>query len=249
MISESLHPLASLAMRGAGADGYVLFSRTPDGQLDRVSGAGVPITEELLSGGVGLSVASYTLRSGALGSSNDASGVLAFAFAKRALTQTARSRLCRMAVAIGQAWQLSETAQSIAAVALEIGRLETELADSKIGTRTLGYLEDPPHTLAPNDGGDLVDAVTRHVQSVLSRVELNALLEKRRKELEDELEERGLAAQAKAVLRQTEGLSETAAHVRLRMLSRKSRRPIREIALELIEHANQRDHQVLRPSA
>lgn len=242
MTSESLHPLASLAMREAGADGYVLFRRTLDGQLDRVSGAGVPITEELLSGGAGLSVACYTLRSG-----DHPSGVLAFAFAHRALTQAARSRLCRMAVAIGQAWQLSETAQTIAAVAFEIGRLETELADSKIATRTLGYLEDPP--TADNDAGDVVDAVTRHVQSVVGRVELNTLLEKRRKELEEELEERGLAAQAKAVLREKEGLSETAAHLRLRMLSRKTRRPIREVALELIEHAKHHGSQVLRPSA
>jgi AmiR/NasT family two-component response regulator len=225
MTAESLHPLASLAMREAGADGYVLFRRSPDGGLHRVSGSGVPITEELLSGTPGFNVARYTLRAG-----DDPTGILAFAYANRTVTEAARSRLCRMAVAISQAWQLSETAEAIAAAALEIGRLETELADSKIATRTLGYLEDPP------DAGDVVDAIARHVQSVLSRVELNTLLQKRKQELEKELEERQVTSRAKAVLRETAGLSESEAHVHLRMLSRKTRRPIREIALEMVEH-------------
>jgi hypothetical protein len=68
-------------------------------------------------------------------------------------------------------WQLSENAEVVAATALEIGRLETELADSKIASGTLGYLEDPP------DAGDVVDAVARHVQSVLGRVDLTTLTE------------------------------------------------------------------------
>jgi AmiR/NasT family two-component response regulator len=225
MSGESLHPLAALAMREAGADGYVLFRHAADGRLDRLSGAGVTITEELLAGGPGFSVSCYPLRSG-----GHPTGLLAFAFENRALTQAAKSRLCRMAAAIDQVWQLSEAAENLAAVAVEIAKLETELADSKIASRTLGFLEDPP------EAGDVVDAVARHVQSVLSRFESNTLLEKRRQELEQELEERGLAARAKAVLRETGGFSEAAAHLHLRMLSRKTRRPIRDVALDVIAH-------------
>jgi hypothetical protein len=235
MTGESLHPLAALAMREAGADGYALFRGATGGSLEPLSNAGLTITQEHLSGGAGVGIACYPLRSG-----GEQTGLLAFAFADRLLTQAARSRLCRMAAAIGQVWQLSESAQSLAAAASEIGKLEAELADSKIASRTLGFLEDPP------EAGDVVDAVARHVQSVLSRFESNTLLEKRRQELEREIEERELAERAKAVLRETGGLSEAAAHLHLRMLSRKTRRPIREVAHELIEHARHKGNGDLR---
>jgi AmiR/NasT family two-component response regulator len=230
MISKSLAPLGELAVREAGADGYALFRCAPEGIFEHLSGAGVAITPELLGGGSGIRVACYPLHSSGL-----QTGLLAFAFVNRMLTQAAQARLCRMAAAIGQVWQLSEAVETLAAVAAETGRLEAELADSKIASRTLGFLEEPP------EAGDVVDAVTRHVQTVLSRFESNKILEKRRQDLEDELAERGLAARAKAVLRETSGLSEAAAHLHLRTLSRATRRPIREVALELIAHAGEAD--------
>jgi hypothetical protein len=213
-------------MREAGADGYALFERGTDGALSRLDGGGRWIGEENVAGGPGLKVACFPLRVG-----GERTGVLAFGFEGHALTLAAKSRLCRVAAAIEQVWQLAGASKNLAGLATRIAELETELADAKIATRARGFLENP--------GGrhDVVDTVARHVQNVLRPFESSALLEKRRQELEAELEERTLTTKAKSVLQAAEGLSEDAAHLRLRLLSRKTRRPLRDVALDVIHAA------------
>src|SRR5580658_514500 len=102
MILTSASVLAALAMREAGADGFALFERANDGHLSRLDGGGTWIDEVNLAGAPGVTVTSYALRSG-----NERTGVIAFAFEGRVLTLAAKSRLCRVAAAIEQVWQLT----------------------------------------------------------------------------------------------------------------------------------------------
>ena len=61
------------------------------------------------------------------------------------------------------------------------------------------------------------------------------MLEQALRALEEEIAERKLTNQAKAVLQSAYSMSEEQAHLHLRTISRKSRRPLKEIARELIE--------------
>ncbi len=225
---ESLQPLAALATREAGADGYALFRRAADGSLTCINGCGIRITEEMLSSSAGLTVTCFPLHSG-----EQVTGLLAFGFEGSGITITAKARLSRMAVAIEHVWRLTGASEKLVHLAARLGELEAELADSKIATRTRGFLQNPH-----GDGRDLVDTVARHVESVLKPSESHEMVEQRTRLLEAELEERSITAQAKALLQVTDGLSEEAAHLQLRMLSRKTRRPIREVALELIAQSS-----------
>ena len=224
---ESLQPLAALATREAGADGYALFRREADGGLTRLNGCGIRITEEMLSSGAGLTVACFPLHTG-----EQVTGLLAFGFEGRGITLTAQAQLSRMAAAIEQVWRLTDASDELVHLAARLGELEAALADSKIASRTRGFLQNPA------EGRDLVDTVARHVESVLKPFESHDLLEQRTRLLEAELEERSITAQAKALLQATGGLSEEAAHLQLRLLSRKTRRPIREVALEVIAQSS-----------
>ena len=222
---RSVHELAALATREAGAEGYALYLRDAEGSYTSLGGAGAAISETDLAVQACCSVITFPLHA-----PDAARALLAFSFRGRACTATARSRLCRMSAAIEQVWRLSGAATGLAEMAARIGELEARLADSKIASRARGYLEnrgDSQH--------DVVEAVTRHVQNVLRPFDSNALFEKRRQELEAELEERELAERAKAVLQKCSGLSEDAAHLHLRQLSRKTRRPLREVALDVLK--------------
>jgi hypothetical protein len=221
---RSVHTLAALAAREAGADGYALFRRDAEGGYSHLGGSGDAITETDLAIEAGCSIVTFPLRS-----TEAAPAVLAFSFRGHSCTAAARSRLCRMTAAIEQVWRLSATAAGLAGLAVRIGELEAQLADSKIASRARGFLENPG-----DSQHDVVEAVTRHVQNVLRPFESNALFEKRRQELELEIEERDLTERAKAVLQKSSGLSEDAAHLHLRMISRKTRRPLRDVALEIL---------------
>ena len=235
---QSVHTLAALAAREAGADGYAIYLGNSEDGYTRLGGEGAAITDADLAPKPCNSVVAFPLR--ALGAG---SAVLAFLFRSRACTATSKSRLCRMSAAIEQVWRMAGVAADLAGVAARIGELEAQLADSKIASRTRGYLEnrgDSQH--------DIVEAVTRHVQNVLRPFESNALFEKRRKELESELEERELAERAKAILRESSGLSEDAAHLHLRMVSRKTRRPLREVALDVLRLGQESSAGLLKPA-
>lgn len=122
-------------------------------------------------------------------------------------------------------------ARSYTLPAARIGEMEAELADAKIAARVSGLLSDG----AKN--GDVIGAIESHVQAVLRPSQFGTMLEQTLRELEEEIAERELAAQAKAVLQGAHGISEEQAHVLLRQISRKSRRPLRQVAREVIEGA------------
>jgi AmiR/NasT family two-component response regulator len=56
-------------------------------------------------------------------------------------------------------------------------------------------------------------------------------------EIEQEISERDLANRAKALLQSRYGMSEDQAHVHLRLVSRKSRKRLRDVARDLLEEA------------
>jgi AmiR/NasT family two-component response regulator len=73
------------------------------------------------------------------------------------------------------------------------------------------------------------------VESVLRPGQLGTVLEQLTEELEQEIAERELTNRAKAVLQSRYGMSEDQAHVHLRLVSRKSRKRLRDVARDLLE--------------
>jgi hypothetical protein len=128
-----------------------------------------------------------------------------------------------------QVWRLSLLEAAYARDAARIGQLETELVDSKIADRARGLLAngDAPH--------DTVDTIVRHVESVLRPGRLGTVLEQLMEEIEQEIAERELASRAKALLQGRYGMSEDQAHVHLRLVSRKSRKRLRDVARDLLQ--------------
>jgi hypothetical protein len=112
--------------------------------------------------------------------------------------------------------------------AARIGELETALADSKIADRARGLLANHVRDT------DAIDTIVRHVESVLRPSQLRTALDQRTKEIEQELAEREMAARAKAVLQKRYGMSEDQAHVHLRLVSRQSRKRLRDVARDVL---------------
>jgi AmiR/NasT family two-component response regulator len=104
--------------------------------------------------------------------------------------------------------------------------------DAKIAARLNGMLE---HGAATRE---VIGSLENLVGVVLRPSEFATLLERKLQEVEEEIAERKLTARAKAKLQCARGMSEEQAHRLLRAISRKSRRPLREIAREVIEERN-----------
>jgi hypothetical protein len=221
---RSLHPLALLASREAGADGYAIHQIDPAAGRREVKlawGAAVPEDAEK-----GPTVISFPLHAG-----DAATGVLTFVFRGAAVSPRAQSVLERIAGAIEEVWRLSLVPQTYARNAARIGALETELADSKIADRVCGLLAAGPP--AP----EAIDTIVRHVESVLRPGQLATVLGELVGEIEREIAERDLATRAKALLQRRYGMSEDQAHVHLRLVSRKSRKRLRDVARDLLEES------------
>jgi BMFP domain-containing protein YqiC len=219
---QSLHPLAYLAMRESGAEGFVIYAIDPGSgvRVERCSG-GLKVPD---TGEGGFRTFSFPLRI-----HGEVTGRLVFGFFGKSILPYSQIVLGRMITGIEAVWSLLERQNRYASLAARIGALEAELADSKIADRTLGLLERT--SSSPED----LTAVVEHVESVLRARQSGSTLEQMVRELEEELDERKLAARAKAVLQNEHGMSEEQAHLHLRITSRRSRRPVREIARELLE--------------
>ena len=108
-----------------------------------------------------------------------------------------------------------------------LAELEVRLKDSKIADRVRGYLED-------QTDADPTEAIVRHVDAVLRPTRTRILLEQALSELEEELEERRLVAQAKGILQARDLVSEGQAHSELRLRSRRLRKPLKDVARQVI---------------
>jgi ANTAR domain len=224
VLPRSLQPLAQIAVREAGADGYAIHQidlATGRRVVEFAWGAAVPESPQK-----GLTLTSFPLRAG-----DDATGVLTFVFRGAAISSRARSVTERIAGAIEEVWRLSVVPQTYARNAARIGELEAELADSKIADRACGLIADgaPPP--------DAVDTMVRHVESVLRPGQLARVLGQLTEEIEQEIAERDLTNRAKALLQSRYGMSEDQAHVHLRVVSRKSRKRLRDVARDLLEES------------
>jgi hypothetical protein len=220
-LPRSLQPLALLALKEAGADGYAIYQVDPKTQARELKFSwGVPVPE---SSEGGFTVDSFPLRA-----ADAVTGILVFVFRGSAITPAARAVLERIAGAIEEVWRLSLAPAAYARTAARIGELETELADSKIADRARGLLAN---AAAPQDA---IDTIVRHVESVLRPGHLSTVLGQLTQEIEHEIAERELASRAKAVLQSRYGMSEDQAHVHLRLVSRKSRKRLRDVARDVL---------------
>ena len=223
-LPRSLHPLALLAAREAGAQGFAIHECDAAGGRRAVKIEwGVSAPE---AGESGLTVAVFPLHAG-----EEVTGVLTFVFRGAAVPPRAQSVLERIAGAIEEVWRLSLVPQTYARNAAHIGELEAALADSKIADRARGLLAAGPP--AP----DAIDTIARHVESVLRPGQLAAVLGQLIVEIRQEIAERELANRAKALLQSRYGMSEDQAHVHLRLVSRKSRKRLRDVARDLLEES------------
>ena len=102
------------------------------------------------------------------------------------------------------------------------------LVDSKIADRALGLL------LERRWPAQAIEGLAGHVNNVLRPLAALGALETLVEELEDEIDERRVTAEAKAVLQAAHSISEEQAYKHLRSLSRKSRRRLRDVAQDVI---------------
>jgi ANTAR domain len=223
-LPRSLQSLAQIALQKAGADGYAIYQldpRTDVRELKFAAGSSVPQSHV-----DGFTVTSFPLHAG-----DEATGVLSFVFRGTSVSAGAQSVLTRIAGAIEDVWRLSLVPQTYARNAARIGELEAELADAKIADRADGLLAagQPP--------ADAIDTIARHVESVLRPGQLATVLGQLIVEVQQEIAERDLANRAKALLQSRYGMSEDQAHVHLRLVSRKSRKRLRDVARDLLEES------------
>lgn len=222
MIPESLQPLALIGVQETGADGFAIH------QIDQAGGQ----PELKLQWGAPPPEAGETARTAIslpLHAVGQVTGILTFVFRETVISPRAQSVLERIAGAIEEVWRLSLLPAAYARSAVRIAELETVLADSKIADRARGLLANG----APSQ--DAVGTILRHVESVLRPGPLGTVLRQLTEEMEQEIAERELANRAKAVLQTRYGMSEDQAHVHLRLVSRKSRKRLRDVARDLLE--------------
>jgi AmiR/NasT family two-component response regulator len=218
---NSLSALAQVAMREAGADGYAFFRSHPASfDLAPQDASGVNITQDaVMDGAAGVTV--YRLGT---------DGILAFAFQAEADVVRAKPQLDKIAASIESVWSAAQAAARYSDLASQVADLEARLLDSKIADRVRGFL-------VHRDEASPIEAITRHVEGVLRPESTGQVLEKLSRELEDEVEERRLTNRAKAILRSVHGMTEEEAHAHLRLTSRKTRRKLKEVAVELIDNS------------
>jgi ANTAR domain len=219
---RSLQPLAQLAARESAASGYAIYTVDPVTDARTVTLAwGAPVPDSTDSG---YTVDLFPLRAG-----EAVTGIVAFVFRGSTIAPSSRAVLDRIAHVIEHVWRLSLIPGAYAQSAARIAELENELADSKIADRVLGLLANGA---VPRDA---IDIIVSHAESVLRPGQLATVLEQLTQEMEQDLAERELTNRAKAVLQRRYGMSEDQAHVHLRLVSRKSRKRLRDVARDLLQ--------------
>lgn len=119
-LPQSIYPLAVLAAREAGADGFAIY---------RIAGGGW--RELKLSwGALAPETAEFPLRV-----AEDVAGLLTFIFCGGVISPGARSLLEQIAEVIEDIWRLAALPASHAREAARIAQMEAALTDSKIADR------------------------------------------------------------------------------------------------------------------
>lgn len=221
-LPRSVQPLVEIAVHDAGAAGYALYEIDPvtsQRVLKLTWGVPAPLLQS-----AGFTVASFSLDVG-----DKVGGVLAFIFRGSVIPEASRIILGRIARAIEAVWRLTLVPSDYARNAARVGEMELDLADSKIADRARGMLA----------GGslpaDALETIMRHVETVLRPGQLRTVIAQLTEQAEQEIAERELASRAKEVLQSRYGMSEDQAHAHLRVVSRKSRKRLRDVAREILQ--------------
>jgi hypothetical protein len=216
----SFKPLVLRVMCETGADEYALDGYDQGCAFPvRLSGHGLQVPAGKQEG---LSVARLPLRV-----QNREVGSLAFVFRATAISGDAGRLLKRCARMLESIWSLFDTPERVIDLATRISRRQAELADLKIAERALGFLSHPEPGAA--------ETMVLHVESVLRTRRFEAILDQFAGDLEDQLEERKIIAEAKDLLQTTHGITEEEAYSQLRLSSRRSRRRIFDVAHQLVK--------------
>lgn len=223
---NSLEVLAQVALRTTGAQGYAFFqkSRATDSWILLAGGGAVipaALPQARPDGSVPALVA-YPLRTDGVLSAS-----LAFALPNEAETLQAKPQLDQIAATVQRIWAAAAT-ERYAELVDRVADLEARLMDSKIADRARGLLTNETNS-------DPAEAIARHVDGVLRPTQTRRILEQVLSEMEEEIEERRLVGEAKQILQALHRVSEEQAHTRLRLLSRQSRKRLKEVAQQVIE--------------
>jgi hypothetical protein len=213
---RSVQSLARLALQESGAVGFAIYQLDPDGG------------EPVLKCREGLEAPGEV--SFPLNIDDGVTGRLSFVFRDSAVNLSTQLLLEKVARAIESVWHSSLAPEKSARIALRIAELEAELADEKIADRASGMLQESASSRSP------IEAIARHVESVLRISELENALFQLERDLAEQLAERRLTSRAKAVLQSRYGISEEQAHVHLRIVSRTNRMRLRDVAQAMIEN-------------
>lgn len=175
-----------------------------------------------------------------LGEGDSDTGAISFVFLTDPVPDSKRL-LARVAKAMQSIWQLWHAREAYARSVIRIAELEAELADSRIADRAIALLE------RPRPGMSLIDAVAESVDTVIRPYQLRPVLDQVARDLEHDLAEYRLVSKAKSVLQSRSGMSEEQAYLHLRLVSRQTRRRLRDIAVDLIQDGIMPRHREARP--
>jgi len=219
---NSLETLAQIALRETGAQGYAFFERSSDsGSLILLAGGGAVIPQ------VAPPTRTRALVEYPLRTNETINASVAFAFGKESEAEQSRPHLDRIAATVQTIWAAAAAAERYSDLIDRVADLETRLMDSKIADRARGLLTNRADS-------DPATVLARHVDGVLRPTPTRRMLEQILSELEQEVEERQLAARAKQILQTLHGISEEQAHAQLRLVSRKSRKRLKDVAQQVI---------------
>ncbi len=220
---NSLETLAQIALGETGAQGYAFFERSgSSGALILLAGGGGIIPQVAPPARTPPLVEYPLLTNGAINAS------VAFAFGTEPEAEQSRPHLDRIAATVQTIWEAGAAAERYSDLIDRVADLETRLMDSKIADRARGFLTN-------HADSDPATVLARHVDGVLRPTQTRRMLEQILSELEQEVEERQLAARAKQILQTLHGISEEQAHAQLRLVSRKSRMRLKDVAQQVIQ--------------
>jgi len=225
-IRQSVTSLALVAMCAAGADGcHIADYQVGASPAQRYSnGAPLPAWLTARATGIihgdGAAVVAYLLRAGGI-----VTGRLAYVFSKGTVAPDKFAILNRLAPLIEAVHALPHETASLAS---KISRLDAELAGIKIAERARGILADG--VTRPES----VDTIVRHVSTVLEGRHFDSVLRQLLPDMEEQIARRQILMEAKTMLETRHSLSEEQAYLFLRLKSRQTRRPLSEVAQELL---------------
>ncbi len=220
---DSLTALAQFALRETSATGYALFQNPGTSALVAL---GEEISEADAFGGVNPLLLTYAMQTGGV-----ADGLVAFSYGDAQTQAKAGETLHRVVPAMETVWQARNADAHYLGLARRLSALESQLIDSRIVERAKGLISAAG---PPEGNSEAVNSLVSHVRNVFRPGSAASTLELKLRELENEIQERRVTSQAKALLQAAHSLSEDQAYAHLRTLSRKSRRRLGEVAADVM---------------